>query len=123
MLINPCSTTVFALGLLAACGQAMSSSGLMEFKCDSPFHPFDKEHSYTVIFDPDSNYVDVGQYQFVKVSVSQEQRQQGWRRWRTNSDRYGKANSWSELNITTGELRYIGINGQVDLRSLCSPVK
>ena len=101
----------------------MSSGGLMEFKCDSPFPPFDKEHSYTVMFDPDSNYVAVGQYQFVKVSVSEEQLQQGLRRWRTNSDRYGTANSWSELNIKTGELRYIGINGQVELRSLCSPVK
>ena len=47
----------------------------MEFKCDSLFPPFDKEHSYTVMFDPDSNYVAVGQYQFVKVSVSEEQLQ------------------------------------------------
>ena len=123
MSIHPRSITFFALGLLAACGQAMSTRGFIEFKCNSPSPPFDKGQSYTVMFNPGSNYVAVGQYQFSKVSLSQAERQQGWRRWRTNSDRYGNANSWSQLNIKTGELRYIGNNGQVELRSRCSQVK
>ena len=121
--INPRSITFFALGLLAACGQAMSTRELMEFKCNSPSPPFEKGQSYTIMLNPGSNYVAVGQYQFGKVSVSQAERQQGWRRWRTNSDRYGNANSWSELNIKTGELRYIGNKGQVELRSRCLQVK
>lgn len=122
MSIHPRSITVVALGLLTACGQAMGS-GPMEFKCDSPSPPFDKGQTYTVIFNPGSNYVDVGQYQFTKDTVSKEKYQQGWKRWTTNADRKGKANRWTELNIKTGELRYININGQVELLSHCSQVK
>ena len=114
--------TVVALGLLTACGQAIGS-GPTEFKCDSPSPPFDKGQIFTIIFNPGSNYVDVGQYQFTKDTVSKAKRQQGWRRWTTNTDRKGKANSWTELNIKTGELRFIGISGQVELRSRCSQVK
>ncbi len=118
---HPRSITVVALGLLTACGQAMGS-GPIEFKCDSPSPPFDKGQTYTVILNPGSNYVDVGQYQFSKDTVSKEKLQQGWTRWITNADREGKANSWTELNIKTGELKDIGINGQVELRSRCSQI-
>ena len=76
-----------------------------------------------VKLNPVSNFVDVGQYQFAEVNVSPEQRRQGWIRWSTNSDRNGNANSWTELNIQTGELRYIGMNEEVELRSRCSQVK
>ena len=114
--------TVVALGLLTACGQAIGS-GPTEFKCDSPSPPFDKGQIFTIIFNPGSNFVDVGQYQFTKDTVSKAKRQQGWRRWITNTNRAGTANSWNELNIKTGELRYIGINGQVELRSRCLQVK
>ena len=122
MSILPASTTVLALGFLTACAQAMSS-GPMEFKCDSPSPPFDKGQTFMVKLNPVSNFVDVGQYQFAEVNVSPEQRRQGWRRWSTNSDRNGNANSWTELNIQTGELRYIGMNEEVELRSRCSQVK
>ena len=88
-----------------------------------PPPPFDKGQTYTVILNLGSNYVDVGQYQFSKDTVSKEKLQQGWTRWITNADREGKANSWTELNIKTGELKDIGINGQVELQSLCSQVK
>jgi hypothetical protein len=122
MFIQPASIAVFALGVLTACGQAMSS-GSMKFRCDSPSPPFDKGQTFMVTLNPGSNVVDVGQYQFAEVKVSPEQRRQGWRRWSTNSDRNGKANSWTELNIQTGELRYIGMNEEVELRSHCSQVK
>ena len=94
----------------------------MEFKCESPSPPFEKGETYVVIFNPDSNRVEVGQYQFREEIIPQEKRQQGWRRWSTNSDRYGNVNSWNELNIKTGELRYIGINGQIKFRTSCSQV-
>ena len=122
MSIHSRSITVVALGLLTACGQAMSS-GPREFKCDSPSPPFDKGQTYSVMFNPSSDYVDVGQYQFTKDTISNEKSQQGWIRWISNTGREGKANSWTELNVKTGELRYIGINGQVELRSRCSEMK
>ena len=119
--IHPHPLTIFALSLLAACGQA-TSHGAMKFKCESPSPPFDKGETHTVEFNPGSNQVEVGQYQYREETVSQDKRNQGWRRWSTNSDRYGKVNSWNELNIKTGELRYIGMNGQIKFRSSCSQV-
>ena len=68
---------------------------------------------------PDLNYP---AYRFNEVPVSQEKRQQGWRRWISNAGADGIANSWEELNIKTGEYRYIGINGQVS-QGQCSQEK
>ena len=113
---------VFTLGLLTACGSAISS-GPTEFKCDAPSPPFPKGQTYTIIFNPESNYVKVGQYQFTKEIVSNEKYQQGWRRWATNSDREGTPNSWTELNINTGDLIDIGIDSQAGTPSRCSRVK
>ena len=87
-----------------------------------PLHHSTNGETHTVEFNPGSNQVEVGQYQYREETVSQDKRNQGWRRWSTNSDRYGKVNSWNELNIKTGELRYIGMNGQIKFSSSCSQV-
>ena len=113
---------IIAFGLVTACGPAISS-GPTEFKCDSPSPPFPKGQTYTIIFNPELSYVEVGQYQYTKEVASKEKYQQGWRRWTTNYDRQGKANSWTELNIITGELIDIGTDGQTGAPSLCSRVK
>lgn len=116
------SIAIIAFALLTACGPAISS-GPTKFKCDSPSPPFPEGESFTIILNPELNYVEVGQYQFAKELVTKEKYQQGWRRWATNSDREGKANSWNELNINTGELIDIGIDGQIEPSSRCSRMK
>ena len=122
------SIPIVALGLLTACSQAMSGDPRV-FICDSLITGTQKDR-VTLMPEsqqvdvrnavPDSNYPD---YRFNEVPVSQKKRQQGWRRWITNAGARGNANSWNELNIKTGEYRYIGINGQVESRGQCSQEK
>lgn len=118
MIIHSRSITVAALGLLGACGSAMNNAPIV-FNCDS----FNKGQTYRVRLSPDSNHVDVmwgvQPYQYTEEPMSPEKVQQGWRRWVTNADRKGKANSWTELNTKSGALRHIGINGQVDSLGRC----
>ena len=98
------------------------------FICDSLLTGTQKDR---VTLMPESQQVDVRSavpdlnypaYRFNEVPVSQEKRQQGWRRWISNAGADGIANSWEELNIKTGEYRYIGINGQVS-QGQCSQEK
>ncbi len=132
------SITVVGLGLCTACSQAMSSDPRM-FICDS----WEEGQKDRVTLIPESQQVDVrgtlynndtgayrpneendrGVYRYNEELLSQEKRQQGWRRWITNESALGLPNSWSELNIKTGEYRYIGINGQVESRGQCSQEK
>ena len=116
------SITVVALGLLTACSQAMSSDPRV-FICDLPSPPFNKGKTFMVTITPGSNRVAVGQYSLYVDPLPKEKRQQGWRRWISNAGADGNANSWEELNIKTGEYRYIGINGQVESRGQCSQEK
>ena len=122
MSIHHRSIAIIAFGLLAACGPAISS-GPTKFECDPPYSHFPEGQTYTIIFNPELNHVKVGQYHFTKEVVSKEKYQQGWRRWTTNYNRQGKANSWTELNINTGELIDIGIDGEVRSPSRCSRAK
>lgn len=127
--IHSLSITVISLGLLTACSQAMSGDPRV-FICDS----FKEGQKDRVTLMPESKRVDVrdafpnpknsdGAYLYYEEPVSQEKRQQGWRRWITNAGARGIANSWNELNIKTGEYRYIGINGQVESLGHCSQEK
>jgi len=115
------SITIVALGLLTACSQAMSSDPRV-FICDLPSPPFNKGKTSMVTITPGSNRVAVGQYSLYVDTLPKEKRQQGWRRWISNAGADGIANSWEELNIKTGEYRYIGINGQVS-QGQCSQEK
>lgn len=113
------SIIVVSLGLLTACSQVMSGDSMV-FKCDSPSPPFDKGDTFIIKISPGSNSVERGQYRFYLDPLPKEKRQQGWRRWITNAGADGISNSWNELNIKTGELRYIGINGQIVSLVRCS---
>ena len=85
----------------------------MVFKCGS----LERGTTFLVTLDPSTGrvLVDTGgnTFQFEQELVYQQSAQQGWRRWRTNSDRNGRANSWTELNIHTGAMKDIDYTGRV----------
>jgi hypothetical protein len=116
--IHSHSIIVVSLGLLGACSQVMSGDPMV-FKCDSSSPPFDKGETFMIKITPGSYSVERGQYRFNVDPLPKAKRQQGWRRWITNAGADGISNSWNELNIKTGELRYIGINGQVESLVRC----
>ena len=92
----------------------------MVFNCDS----LSNGQAYRVSFnESDKGHVEVmsGEqpYRFEEASIDSKEAGEGWRRWITNTSRDGVANSWTELNVKTGALRLIDIDGQINLKGQC----
>ena len=112
-------SVIAAAGLMAGCGQGVKGE-TMVFNCDS----LSNGRVYRVTFsESDEGHVEVmsGEqpYRFEEVSIDRKEAGEGWRRWVTNTSRDGVANSWTELNIKTGALRLIDIDGNIDLQGSC----
>ena len=108
--------SILAIGVLSPASVGAVAACPTTFKCKEQRG----SRSYLITLDPNTGRVwldvDGNTFQFETELVRHERWQQGWRRWPSNFDRLGNANSWTELNVQTGALRDITNVGNEDVR-------
>ena len=108
--------SILAIGVLSPASVGAVAACPTTFKCKEQ----GGSRSYLITLDPNTGRVwldvDGNTFQFETELVRHERWQQGWRRWPSNFDRLGNANSWTELNVQTGALRDITNVGNEDAR-------